>query len=241
MVTRSDPDRRLWGQEVWRFGCHRPDNVGSVYIFDRAASDSGGPWMQTTRLVTPSTFDAMFGQNLDLSEDLLLVGAPYEAELAGASYLYRASPTGWELVKRLPGGASGILNAQIASGDVLGRVTLDGLTAVVAGSNWRRPSSPTPSRVCDIRRDPGEQCESAAECDRGHCVDGVCCRIANCTSDAGTPGTPDATPRDARAPETRDDGSADLVSNDLVAVADAGIAADAEAPATPPPTRRRTP
>ncbi|MDE2796225.1 MAG: choice-of-anchor B family protein [Gemmatimonadota bacterium] len=75
------------------------NRAGGVHIFTRA----GDGWTETASLPTPVTDAATgFGEGLDVSGDVLVVGAPGEG--TGAVYVYRREGDGWSRIQRLAWG-----------------------------------------------------------------------------------------------------------------------------------------
>ena len=74
-------------------GAHRKDNsTGAVYIFTR----SGTSWTEQARLrPTDVAAGDVFGANVALVGDTLVVGAPYKNSGAGAVYVFSRSGTNW--------------------------------------------------------------------------------------------------------------------------------------------------
>jgi hypothetical protein len=110
-------------------GAHRDDDFGeesgSVYVF----RESGGSWVQITKLLPcfPGKGD-QFGNDVDISGSMILVGSPYDktiAELAGAVTFFQETDGAWGLLGMVipPGGAQGDLFG--------GSVSIDGDTAVI--------------------------------------------------------------------------------------------------------------
>ncbi|MEM7656868.1 MAG: T9SS type A sorting domain-containing protein [Bacteroidota bacterium] len=86
-------------------------DAGAVYLYQR---DSSGQWL-LQQVVTPADREAYdwFGFSLDLSDSLLIVGAPWEEEDslglptntgAGSAYIFRLQPSGvWQEEQKLSG------------------------------------------------------------------------------------------------------------------------------------------
>jgi FG-GAP repeat protein len=99
--------------------------VPSVFVFELEPSGWSQIGQMTSALVTPS---ALFGSALDLDDDLVIVGAPFDNTLGnytGAIYVFREGISGWFLEQQiLPsrdetiglGSSVSISNDQIISG-----------------------------------------------------------------------------------------------------------------------------
>lgn len=78
------------------------DNAGAVYVFTRSASNT---WSQQAKLVaSDDQAGDQFGYAVDISGDTIVVGAPYEDQLAsdaGAIYMFQRTGSSWsQTIKR---------------------------------------------------------------------------------------------------------------------------------------------
>ena len=71
------------------------NRAGAVHVFAR----TGDGWTETATLPAPVEALTGFGEGLDVSGDVLAVGAPGEG--TGAVYVYRRADAGWSLGERL--------------------------------------------------------------------------------------------------------------------------------------------
>ena len=90
---------RPGGLDIFPMPGNRP---GGVHVFSHA----GGSWAEVAALIAEETGSATgYGEGLDASGDLMVVGAPQEG--TGAVYVYRRTGGGWTLQGRLAWSGAG--------------------------------------------------------------------------------------------------------------------------------------
>ena len=127
-----------------------PNHAGSVHVFAR----SGNGWTERTRITNAATqVGDGFALVMATGGNILLVGAPHEAENRGAAYVFAREPSGeWRQVARLadtdgaPGdafGAAVAVNGDVALVGAPGRAGGTGAVAVFrrSGTAWTRAGS----------------------------------------------------------------------------------------------------
>ena len=67
---------------------HSPD--GAAYVFVH----SGSSWTQQVKLTPSNAPGGLFGFSVNLSADLLVVGAPFDGFTAGSAYIFRRHTSG---------------------------------------------------------------------------------------------------------------------------------------------------
>lgn len=124
------------GDGIAAIGAHRDGDrgaeSGAVYLF----GDGAGNWSQAAKLVPTDLGPGdHFGWSLDLSGDLLAVGAPHHND-RGAAYVFRRSGTEW--------GREAILTAPTGdTGDFFGfSVAVSGSTVLVGAPGHEGASGP---------------------------------------------------------------------------------------------------
>jgi hypothetical protein len=100
----------------------RERDTGAVYVFHR----SGTTWSQQARLVPGDLAPGdSFGEALSLDGDTALIGAPLQAKLTGAAYVFVRTSAGWVQQAKLRTGTA-------SARDEIGQsVSLSGDTALV--------------------------------------------------------------------------------------------------------------
>ncbi|AKF10305.1 FG-GAP repeat protein [Sandaracinus amylolyticus] len=107
-------------------------NAGAAYVFEAPA---GGSFAQTAKLVASDpAANAIFGTDVALSGDRIVVGASGASKSAGAAYVFAASAGSWAQVVRLdrsPSDASAFLGTSVA---IAGMHALIGATGEEVGA-----------------------------------------------------------------------------------------------------------
>lgn len=122
-------------------GSHRDDNnnginAGSVYIFDKIASN----WSQTVKLIPSNPLDKNFSQSLSSSQNRVLIGSSTN-DGSGAAYIFDLVSNSWQETIRLvandasPGVAFG-LSVSLDNNRALIGARFDGVNTDSAGSAY---------------------------------------------------------------------------------------------------------
>lgn len=143
---------------------------GAAYVFTR----SGTTWSQKARLLASNgASQHEFGAALALSGSLALIGAPsYDGASTnmGAAYFFALQSGTWSEALKVTASDAG-------SADAFGTsVAIDG--AVAAVGTHRASGKLNAVYVYELGWSNGSPCSTAALCDSGYCVDGVCCKSA---------------------------------------------------------------
>lgn len=139
-----------------------PTANGAVYVFAR----NGGAWAEAQRLQPADVRGDLFGASISLAPDVAFVGAPghrtvYRFALEGTVWARTAAAT-----SALDGPEDRLGAAVAHVGDV-----------VLAGAPIAQRGNPAAGAVL-LFAQVGAACGADAECEGGHCVDGVCCESA---------------------------------------------------------------
>ncbi|UJR86283.1 Hypothetical protein I5071_83670 [Sandaracinus amylolyticus] len=107
-------------------------NAGAAYVFD---APSIGAFAQTAKLVAGDpVVNAIFGTDVALSSDRIVIGASGASKSAGAAYVFAETADGWSQIARLdrtPSDASAFLGTSVA---ITGRHALIGATGEEVGA-----------------------------------------------------------------------------------------------------------
>jgi hypothetical protein len=148
---------------------------GAAYVFTR----TGATWSQQAKLVAgdPGNGGENFGNSVALSGNTVLVGAPNDDDLGGASgsaYLFSRTGAAWSQQAKLTA-------ADGETADLFGTaVALSGDVVVIGaiGDDDRASSAGAAYVSAPDLAGNGAACSSGATCASGFCTDGVCCNTA---------------------------------------------------------------
>jgi hypothetical protein len=143
---------------------------GAAYVFTR----SGTTWTQQARLTaSDGAANARFGASLDIRNDNIVVGAPFQNVGAstdqGQTYLFSRVGTVWSESAKFNDPAP-------SDNEWFGCPRLSGSTVVVGASNKNSGQGVVYVFVSGLQ--DGDPCTAATECASGFCADGVCCDTA---------------------------------------------------------------
>jgi hypothetical protein len=149
-------------------------NVGSAYVFTR----DGGPWtLQAPLTASDGLGSDEFGHAVAIAGDTAVVTAVSDTKVStwhGSAYVFARNGGAWTEQKKLTASdatGKGFFGLSVAISGDTALVGADG--AVVEGSPQLGVVY-----VFGAPKSDGDTCAKGAECEKGFCVDGVCCKEA---------------------------------------------------------------
>lgn len=148
---------------------------GSAYVF----THTGSTWSQQAKLfASDDTASSQFGTSVSISNNTALIGASSgngNDNNSGVAYIFTRTGTTWAQQEKLAADDS-------LEYDYFGiSVALSDDTALIGAmlnNNGKNNLGPGAAYVFTRKRENGNSCQSASECDSNFCVDNVCCNTA---------------------------------------------------------------